>query len=142
MRRIAHELQVEAMSLYYHIPSRAALDKLIIADILQMITANPDVDWSTQIRGLLTALHEAASTNPVLRVALWCSLEAHAPENDLTSRVSPLLHDILQRSSIAPKHLDATHRALLAVTAAFATDSMTALDLDLERTRVIDNLLS
>ncbi len=66
MRKIAAELDVEAMSLYYHLPGKAALLEGLADSVLAEIhlpSVDPD-DPSTAVRGVARALRTNALAHP------------------------------------------------------------------------------
>lgn len=61
MRRVAAELGVEAMSLYHHVPSKAALLDGMVEQVIAQ-TPSPDpgsADWRTALRDFSCSLREA-----------------------------------------------------------------------------------
>jgi len=67
MRRLGRVLGVEPMSLYYHIPSKAAL-LVLMADrsAPNLPHQDPALPWSDRLIGLLMATYQAALDNPAL----------------------------------------------------------------------------
>ncbi|MET3807966.1 AcrR family transcriptional regulator [Nakamurella sp. UYEF19] len=67
MRRIGKELGVEAMSLYYHLPSKAALF-VLMAD--RSVAALPEPDreqpWDVRLLELLQSAYRAGVSNPAV----------------------------------------------------------------------------
>jgi TetR/AcrR family transcriptional regulator, tetracycline repressor protein len=71
MRRVARELGVEAMSLYKHVPNKAA----IITGILERVFSDihiPDraQPWPQRIRAIGRQIHRAFSTHPIAVVLI------------------------------------------------------------------------
>ena len=73
MRRLAAELGVEAMSLYYHVTSRDELLDSMVEHLLDTVDGTfgaPDAtgispgDWSGRMRSLATSLRHTALTHP------------------------------------------------------------------------------
>jgi len=66
MRRISAELGVAAMSLYNHVPSKAALLDAVADWVSAQITvpAMPDADWDTRARALARAFRDVATRYP------------------------------------------------------------------------------
>ncbi|MFL6142959.1 MAG: TetR/AcrR family transcriptional regulator C-terminal domain-containing protein [Labedaea sp.] len=66
MRRLAAELGTGAMSLYNHVPSKAALLDAVAEHILteMELTADPVADWQAAVRSLARAFREVARRYP------------------------------------------------------------------------------
>jgi AcrR family transcriptional regulator len=66
MRRLAADLGIEAMSLYYHVPNKAAL----IDGVAETVLAEMDISraargtWEERVRGLARAFREVALAHP------------------------------------------------------------------------------
>lgn len=66
MRRVAAELEVAVMSLYNHVPSKAALLDAIAERILagMVVPADPDLHWTDRARSLVRAFRKVAHDYP------------------------------------------------------------------------------
>lgn len=65
MRRLGKELGVEAMSLYNHVPSKAALlDGLIERVVLEIELPDPTKDWIDQAREMASSYRAMANAHP------------------------------------------------------------------------------
>ncbi|MEV8636679.1 TetR/AcrR family transcriptional regulator C-terminal domain-containing protein [Streptosporangium sp. NPDC051023] len=72
MRRLAADLDVEAMSLYYHLPGKEALldgvVETVVAEIHDAVgrldTTKPDGDWRTRLRQRFLAAREVMLRHP------------------------------------------------------------------------------
>lgn len=92
-RRLAAALGVEAMSLYYYFPSKAAVLDAVVEQLLAEIEIPPEGDWRSRILGALHALYGLAATHPgafpLLTVRRWNTPRAW----DFYERVAALLID-------------------------------------------------
>ncbi len=69
MRRLAAELDVQAMSLYNHVAGRDALLDGIIEVVLAGVAAEPGADWKDSLRALASGFREVSRRHPrVVRV--------------------------------------------------------------------------
>jgi AcrR family transcriptional regulator len=69
MRRLAAELDVQAMSLYNHVAGRDALLDGIIEVVLAEVAAEPADDWRQSLRALASGFREVSRRHPrVVRV--------------------------------------------------------------------------
>jgi AcrR family transcriptional regulator len=60
MRRLAEELEVEAMSLYHHLPGKdAILDGMVELVFAEIAPPPADLDWKRALRRRMTSLREA-----------------------------------------------------------------------------------
>lgn len=67
MRRVARELGVEAMSLYKHVPNKAAIVNGILEHVFAAIsTPDRDQPWTERLRILGHQVHRALSTHPIV----------------------------------------------------------------------------
>lgn len=65
MRRLGKELGVEAMSLYNHVPSKAALlDGLIESVISEVEPADANLEWTEQVRDMARSYRVVANAHP------------------------------------------------------------------------------
>ncbi len=65
MRKLAHSVGVEAMSLYNHVPNKeAVLDGMVEIVVLQIALPNPDEYWRDAIRLRAISAHEQLLTHP------------------------------------------------------------------------------
>ena len=66
MRRLGHELGVEAMSLYHHVPNKRALLEGIVDTLLAEIDIPPPEvgDWATRVRMVTRSYRGLAQTHP------------------------------------------------------------------------------
>ena len=83
MRRLAHELGVEAMSLYYYVPNKDGIFSGLIEMVMSEVepaSAGPGrrADWKAEIRRSASSYHAALQRHP------WAHSLMTSPE-----RVSP-----------------------------------------------------
>ena len=73
MRKLGQALGVEAMSLYYHVPSKAELVDAIVDVVVGEIELPPDDDdWRTAIRSYAIAAHDVFIRHPwACRLAMF-----------------------------------------------------------------------
>jgi AcrR family transcriptional regulator len=67
MRKLGAELGVEAMTLYYYLPNKAALLDGVVERIFGMVAAelpSPDVRWEEYLRGLAEGLRRVLLRHP------------------------------------------------------------------------------
>ncbi|MDQ2673851.1 MAG: TetR/AcrR family transcriptional regulator C-terminal domain-containing protein [Chloroflexota bacterium] len=65
MRRLAQELGVEAMSLYYHVANKSdMLDAIVDMVVGEIELPPPDVEWKVSIRTTATSAHEILVRHP------------------------------------------------------------------------------
>jgi AcrR family transcriptional regulator len=65
MRRLGHELGVQAMSLYNHVPNKEAiLDGLIENVFAEIDLPDPEADWETELRRCALSAHDALRLHP------------------------------------------------------------------------------
>lgn len=67
MRKLGAELGVEAMTLYYYLPNKAALLDGVVERIFGMVTAelpSPEVPWEEYLRGLAGGLRRVLLRHP------------------------------------------------------------------------------
>jgi AcrR family transcriptional regulator len=65
MRRLAHELGVEAMSLYYYVPKRDDILDAILDLVVAEIEPAPDgADWKAALRHTAISAHEVLERHP------------------------------------------------------------------------------
>jgi AcrR family transcriptional regulator len=65
MRKLAQELGVEAMSLYYHVANKDdILDGIVDAVVREIGLPSNEVDWKTAIRQSAISAHEVLSRHP------------------------------------------------------------------------------
>jgi AcrR family transcriptional regulator len=65
MRRLGAELGVEAMSLYNHIPNKAALLDAIVDYVIEEVPiAEPSKDWTEQVREMARSYRRIALAHP------------------------------------------------------------------------------
>jgi AcrR family transcriptional regulator len=64
MRRLAQELGVEAMSLYYHVRNKGDLLAAIVDIVVAEIDLEPAGDWKAAIRRLAISAHEVLLRHP------------------------------------------------------------------------------
>src|SRR4051812_16291175 len=88
MRRVAAELEVAVMSLYNHVPSKAALLDAIAERILagMVVPTDPDLHWTDRARCLVRAFRKVAHDYP-RSVTLVLTRKVDAP-----SGVRPVEH--------------------------------------------------
>jgi AcrR family transcriptional regulator len=81
MRAVANELGVAVMSLYNHVPNKAALMEAVAAYItagLELVPADPG-DWRAEARELVRAFRAAALQYPhVMRIVLTHAIDSTA----------------------------------------------------------------
>jgi AcrR family transcriptional regulator len=74
MRRLGHELGVQAMSLYNHVPNKdAILDGLVEGVFAEIDLPDPAADWETELRRCALTAHDALRRHP------WASPLAMLP---------------------------------------------------------------
>ena len=66
MRRLAKELQVEPMSLYYWFPSKDHVMDALLDRFVSRIGAPPDGPWDAQLDATSRAFRDAARVNPAV----------------------------------------------------------------------------
>ncbi|MEV0389357.1 TetR/AcrR family transcriptional regulator [Nonomuraea sp. NPDC050643] len=67
MRRVARELGVEAMSLYNHVPNKAAIINGMVEHAFSCITLpSRDLPWTQRLRVLGHSMHQVFSANPIV----------------------------------------------------------------------------
>lgn len=82
MRRLAQQLGVEAMSLYYHVGSKAQLLTGIVDVVLgQVELPAPGADWRAAIRTIAISTHRILGDHP------WAASLMLAPERTLPARL-------------------------------------------------------
>lgn len=122
MRKLAGRLGVEAMSLYYHVPSKAALQVLMADRSARTILAENDssVGWPEQLAELLMRTYRAGVDNPALFEVLAAEPlrqeELPVGDSDAGSAVIGLLEHIitlLRQSSLPDPQLAHTFRGLI-----------------------------
>ena len=66
MRRLGHELGVEAMSLYHHVPNKRALLEGIVDTVLgELVVPPPEAgDWSDRVRAVARSYRSLAHAHP------------------------------------------------------------------------------
>jgi AcrR family transcriptional regulator len=65
MRRLGHELGVQAMSLYNHVPNKEAiLDGLVEGVFAEIDLPEPAPDWETELRRCALSAHDALRRHP------------------------------------------------------------------------------
>lgn len=81
MRRLGAALGVEAMSLYNHVPNKAAILDGVVERIIAEIPEPPEVlaDWADQVRFLARALRGVAQAHPHA-FALVAAVPVRGPE--------------------------------------------------------------
>ncbi|WP_163507146.1 TetR/AcrR family transcriptional regulator [Fodinicola acaciae] len=66
MRRVAKQLGVEAMSLYNHVPNKAAMVAGMLEHVFGSITVPPrDAPWPDRLRALGLSMHRELAAHPV-----------------------------------------------------------------------------
>ena len=105
MRRLAKELGVQPMSLYYHVPSRTVLMVLMAEQSLASVFVPPSaVSWDEQLSALMLGTYHAGVANPAVfpvlasetlgtRLLSPVTLPAGAASLGLIGRVQELLGD-------------------------------------------------
>lgn len=79
MRRLGKELGVEAMSLYNHVPSKAALlDGLIEHALAHLEPTDPTKEWTEQVRDMARSYRSMANAHPHI-VALIATRPFNTP---------------------------------------------------------------
>lgn len=68
MRRLAKELGVDPMSIYHHLPNKAAVVSGLVALVFSRMPSPQDVadDWSEQVRAWVDAYRELTRSHPRL----------------------------------------------------------------------------
>jgi AcrR family transcriptional regulator len=113
MRRLAQQLEVEAMSLYYHVANKdEVLDGMIDAVMTELNTAvgavKPDSDWKAEIRGRILTARE------VLLRHRWAPGVLESRIN-MSPSVMQYFDSIGSRFMAAGFSMDLTHHAMHAL---------------------------
>jgi AcrR family transcriptional regulator len=88
MRRLAERLGVEAMSLYHHLPSKAALFEAMADQLGGSLPAPPDLPWRESLRTAAYAWRDLAREHPGA-FPLLATRASHAPA--LVERVAAVV---------------------------------------------------
>lgn len=128
MRKLAARLGVEAMSLYYHVPSKAAL-QVLMADrsAAAVLAAHSNAgEWSKQLIELLMHTYRAGVDNPALLEVLAAEPlrkeELPAGDPDAGAAVTGLLEQIitlLRKGRLPAPQLAHTFRGLIGLIIGF-----------------------
>ena len=147
MRRIAESLEIQAMSLYHYVPSKAALISLMADRSAAQALSDSHHDtgpWNQQIVGLLEGLYRAGIDNSALVAVLatlpWRVAPTETPDKD--NAVTVLLARLqahLQQAPLSSGDTAAAYRALLAIVTGFLAGAAASLAYDLsdELTRTL-----
>lgn len=97
MRRLAAELGVEAMSIYYHVPNKATLTSLMADRSLSQVQA-PDaaLAWDQQLLQLILGLFQAGMDNPTVTQALAIELPSQDAGQGNASAAATVVAQIMQ----------------------------------------------
>lgn len=79
MRHLGAELGVEAMSLYYHFPNKAAVLEAARVKLYQGISGSedPGAPWQTEIRAVMFSTYRLARAHPSFVVLAFSSSQAN-----------------------------------------------------------------
>lgn len=111
MRALAHVLEVEVASLYYHVASRQALAGLVLDHLMgDRSFAAPSGDWRADLEALATQLHADLARTPGL-TALFC--EAHGA-SDKAARRAAVAVGILEGAGFTSEQAGCVYQAMLA----------------------------
>jgi TetR/AcrR family tetracycline transcriptional repressor len=103
MRRLAQELGVTTMALYWHFRSKdellTALGDRVWAEI--DIELDPGADWSAQLRGLLESLVQMLRAHPCASKLLLSAKKLHS---DSALQATETALAVLQRGGFDPAH--------------------------------------
>lgn len=127
MRKLADDLDVQAMSLYHHLPNKASLMTLMAQRTVSKMTLSDDgCAWDEQLIDLLVNTYRAAATNPVLLSVL--AAEAHdlgaLPASGTGAAALPLLErvvELLQQGRVPLQMQVDAFRGLIGITVGFIT---------------------
>jgi AcrR family transcriptional regulator len=96
MRRLGRELGVEAMSLYHHVPDKAAIVAGLADRVFAEVTVpatDPAADWRTVLRDLLWTLRGTLLRHPGALPAVATHEVTAGPGLELYEAAMRLLHD-------------------------------------------------
>lgn len=119
IRRLARELGVTPMALYWHFRSKNELLAGMVDGIYEKVdpTVDPSATWPEQLRTLLESTVRALAAHP--SVATLFSGQAVPSENNL--RVAEALLDILRRAGFSPAEATQIARHALGTIAELVT---------------------
>ena len=117
MRRLGAALQVEAMSLYYHVPSKEdLLDGLSEVLIKRLPNASPDRPWQDAVRAFATGIRRIALRHPAAFELVGMRPLA---TNSVLRPVTTLLVR-LQQAGLSPQSSVAAYRLVASFARGFA----------------------
>lgn len=109
MRRLAADLGVEAMTLYYHLPNKAAiLDAMIERVTAEFELPPPDADWKPALRQLALSAFDVLQRHPW---AAGLMLRTRAPGPMRLRHMDQILA-ILARAGFPPTVADHAYHAI------------------------------
>ena len=112
IRRLAQDLGVTPMALYWHFRSKeellAALGDRVWAEI--DLELDPDADWAAQLRGLLESLVAMLRAHPCASQLLMAGEKMHSERSMLASETALA---VLARAGFDPDHASAITRSAL-----------------------------
>lgn len=91
MRKLARELDVEAMTLYHHVRNKQALEDAIVEQVLvdSLPRVEPSASWQDVLLAYALGLHHGLAAHPG-------TVPLFATRPGLTTRTSTELEDVLQ----------------------------------------------
>jgi len=105
MRRLAQELGVEAMSLYYHVPNKEEIVGGILGLAMEEVELPPaDLDWKEALRVSATSVHDVLERHP------WASPVMMSPRRVSNARFT-WMDAVLGRLREAGFSANLTHHA-------------------------------
>jgi TetR/AcrR family transcriptional regulator, tetracycline repressor protein len=112
IRKLAHELGVTPMALYWHFRSKeellAALGDRVWTEI--NIDLDPAADWAGQLRALLQSLVSMLRSHPCASQLLLSGEKLHS---EASMQAAEVALDVLQRGGFDTKHASALTRSAL-----------------------------
>ena len=105
MRRLARELEVDPMSIYHHLPNKAAVISGLVERVFnQMRLPNrKHGDWTTQARGWVHAYHELTRAHPHLVLQIVSDPAAVAVAGEM---IDPPLQNALAQAGLPAEKID------------------------------------
>jgi TetR/AcrR family tetracycline transcriptional repressor len=106
MRRLARELDVDPMSIYHHLPSKAAVVCGLVERVFTQIRlpAPDDSDWTEQVRDWVHAYYELTRTHPHLVLKMVSDPAAVIRAGEL---IGEPLQASLAQAGLPPDKIDA-----------------------------------
>ena len=122
MRRLADSLGVQAMSLYHHVPNKAALMMLMAERSADQILSDHDTvrssRWDRQLLALLMGLYQAGVDNPALVDVLAAAplpVSTSGPSTDRLVEVLRRIRGLLERAPLTEHDLPPAFHGLIGV---------------------------